>query len=180
MEFKKNFQEFIDNNVENAFELIFGNAHGYAMTTSGDITPEQQAKLDSLKEDLKSLVMTQTIQNLDEKQRKYYGIPQEPTQEERELAVHKRHCSSNWCKYGEADCPVVNGVVEKDGLPEVKYETPQPRIWKVPVCRTGFGSRTIEVIATTEEEAIEKAIDEAGNHEFSENDAEYTAPDGGL
>lgn len=144
MEFKKNFQEFIDRNVESAFELIFGNAHGYAMTNSGDITPEQQAKLDSLKEDLKSLVMTQVIQNLDEKQRKYYGIQEEPVAE------------------------------------ATQEETPQPRIWKVPVCRTGFGSRTINVIATTEAEAIEKAIDEAGNHEFSENDAEYTAPDGAF
>lgn len=182
MEFVKNFQEFISKQVDATVDLIFMNAHGYAMTTSGDITPEQQAKLDTIKKDLKQLVETQVIQNLDEKQRKFYEIPQEPTQEERELAVHKSHCNQGEyegsCKYGEVDCPVVNGVVEKDGLPEVKYETPQPRIWNVPVLRTGFGSRTIDVIATTEEEAIEKAIDEAGDHEFSENDADYTAPDG--
>ena len=66
-----------------------------------------------------------------------------------------------------------------DLVPEVKSQA-QPRIWTVPVCRTGFGSRTIEVVAATEEEAIEKAIDEAGNHEFSENDAEYSAPDGAF
>lgn len=93
MQFEKNFQEFIDKQVEDAAELVFKNAHGYAMTNSGDITPEQQAKLDGIKEDLKELVKTQVIQNLDEKQRKFYGIPQEPTQEERELAVHKRHCN---------------------------------------------------------------------------------------
>lgn len=140
MQFENNFKEFIDKQVDATVELIFISAHGFAMTNSGDITPEQEAKLDIIKEDLKSLVMTQVIQNLDEKQCKFYGIQEELQNE----------------------------------------ETPQPRIWKVPVCRTGFGSRTMEVIATTEEEALQKAIDEAGNHEFSENDAEYTATDGAF
>ncbi len=174
MQFEKNFQEFIDKQVEDAAELVFKNAHGYAMTNSGDITPEQQAKLDGIKKDLKQLVKTQVIQNLDEKQRTYYGIPQEPTQEERELAVHKRHCNQGEyegsCKYGEADCPIVNGVVEKDGLPEVQ--------WSVPVCRTAYAHHTMEVTARTEEEAIEKALDVAGDIEFSEKDADYSAPDG--
>jgi hypothetical protein len=63
-------------------------------------------------------------------------------------------------------------------IPEVKCDTPQERIWTVPVCRTSYGHRKIEVIATTEAEAIEKAIDEAGNESFSESDADYSAPDG--
>lgn len=174
MEFVKNFQEFISKQVDATVDLIFMNAHGYAMTTSGDITPEQQAKLDTIKKDLKQLVETQVIQNLDEKQRKFYEIPQEPTQEERELAVHKSHCNQGEyegsCKYGEVDCPVVNGVVEKDGLPEVQ--------WSVPVCRTAYAHHTMEVTARTEEEAIEKALDVAGDIEFSEKDADYSAPDG--
>lgn len=141
MKFTDNLQEFIDRQVEATIQLIFISAHGFAMTNSGDITPEQQEKLDTIKEDLKQLVKTQVIQNLDGSQREFHGIPKESTQ---------------------------------------KQDTPLPRIWKVPVCRTGFGSRTIDVIATTEDEAIEKAIDEAGNHEFRENDAEYSAPDGAF
>ncbi len=61
-------------------------------------------------------------------------------------------------------------------VPEV--EEVDAKIWVVPVCRTGFGSRTIEVIARTEQEAIDLAIDAAGDESFSENDAEYSAPDG--
>lgn len=97
---------------------------------------------------------------------------------QRERAVHKRHCSVNGCKYGESDCPVASGEIVRDGIPEVKYDTPQERIWTVPVCRTSYGHRNIQVIATTEQEAIEKAIDAAGNESFSESDADYSAPNG--
>lgn len=95
--------------------------------------------------------------------------------EKREAAVHERHCNQGdyegTCKYGDDNCPAI---------PEVKYDEPQERIWTVPVCRTGYGSRSIQVVAVTEEEAIEKAIDEAGGYEFSENDADYSAPDGAF
>jgi len=74
---------------------------------------------------------------------------------------------------------VTEQVIINMNAPEQAPEQ-QERIWKVPVCRTGFASKTIEVIAATEEEAIEKAIDEAGNYEFSENDAEYSTPDGAF
>lgn len=57
-------------------------------------------------------------------------------------------------------------------------EEVEPQTWSVNVCRTGFGHRTIEVIANTEQGAIELAIDAAGDESFSENDAEYSAPDG--
>ena len=47
--------------------------------------------------------------------------------------------------------------------------------YKVDVYRTAYASRTIEVEAESEDEAIEKALDTAGNYYFSENNAEYEA-----
>jgi hypothetical protein len=44
----------------------------------------------------------------------------------------------------------------------------------VSVCRTGYGFRDIEVEAKDEKEALKLALDEAGNHEFSEKTADYT------
>ena len=64
-----------------------------------------------------------------------------------------------------------------DAAPE---ELQEEAIWQVPVFRTGYGSRTIEVLATSEAQAIERALDEVGNYEFSENDADYSAPDGAF
>lgn len=54
----------------------------------------------------------------------------------------------------------------------------EKRTWSVPICRTSYAHKTIGVVATSEAEAIEKAIDAAGDHEFSENNADYSAPDG--
>ena len=147
MAFTDNFKQFISKQVDDAVELIFMNAHGYALSTSGDITPEQELKLDSIKEDLKRLVETQVTQNLTEEQLKSYGIP----------------------SVFDEEAPAFEWDAPEDG---------EPKIWMVPVCRTGFGSRTIEVIARTEQEAIHLAIDAAGGESFSENDAEYSAPDG--
>jgi len=45
--------------------------------------------------------------------------------------------------------------------------------YKIEVCRIGYGYKTIEVEATSQEEAENMALDEAGDHEFSEKDAEY-------
>lgn len=75
MAFTDNFKQFISKQIDDAVELIFMNAHGYASSTSGDITPEQVLKLDAIKEDLKQLIETQVIQNLTEEQLKSYGIP---------------------------------------------------------------------------------------------------------
>jgi hypothetical protein len=65
-------------------------------------------------------------------------------------------------------------------VPEV--EEVEANIWLVPVCRIGFGHRTIEVIAKTEQEAIKLGIDFAiklsGYENFIENDAKYSAPEG--
>lgn len=52
--------------------------------------------------------------------------------------------------------------------------------YRVPVCRIGYGNRDIEVEATSKKEAVARALDEAGSHEFSEHDADYEAPDGAI
>jgi hypothetical protein len=46
--------------------------------------------------------------------------------------------------------------------------------FEVQVFRTSYSSRMIEVEAKNEEEAKKNALEEAGDYEFSENDAEYT------
>jgi len=51
--------------------------------------------------------------------------------------------------------------------------------YKGTVCRTSYSFRTIEVEADNDEQAKEKILDEAGNHEYSEKDAEYSL-DGGV
>jgi hypothetical protein len=46
--------------------------------------------------------------------------------------------------------------------------------FEVQVFRTSYSSRMIEVEANNEEEAKKNALEEAGDYEFSEHDAEYT------
>ena len=46
--------------------------------------------------------------------------------------------------------------------------------YSVNVCRTAYGFKTIEVMAKSAPEAIEKALEEAGDHSFSEKSSEYT------
>lgn len=43
----------------------------------------------------------------------------------------------------------------------------------IPVIRSGFACRNIEVEATSQEEAERLALEEAGDHEFSEHTSEY-------
>jgi hypothetical protein len=45
--------------------------------------------------------------------------------------------------------------------------------YKVKVCRISYAHRDLEVEATNIREARQKALDEAGNYEFSEHDADY-------
>ncbi len=45
--------------------------------------------------------------------------------------------------------------------------------FQVEVCRIGYGFATIEVEADDQEQANAKALDEAGNHEFSEKSSDY-------
>lgn len=47
--------------------------------------------------------------------------------------------------------------------------------FKVNICRIGYSHKEIEVEAENEEQAKEKALDTAGNFEFSENHADYEA-----
>lgn len=47
------------------------------------------------------------------------------------------------------------------------------RDFEVPVVRIGYGFKTIKVRATSQEEANQIALDEAGNEEFSEKSSEY-------
>ena len=47
----------------------------------------------------------------------------------------------------------------------------------VTVLRTSYSTRTIEVEAEGFDEAKEKAIDEAGDYEFSEASADYSVED---
>ena len=45
--------------------------------------------------------------------------------------------------------------------------------FSIPVIRSGFACKTIEVEATSQEEAENLTLDEAGNYEFSEHTSEY-------
>lgn len=45
----------------------------------------------------------------------------------------------------------------------------------VKVCRIAYAFKDIEVEAENETQATDKAMDDAGNHEFSEKDVEYEA-----
>lgn len=47
--------------------------------------------------------------------------------------------------------------------------------FKIEVCRTSYAFATITVTADSYDEAVEKALDEAGEHTYSEKDAEYSA-----
>ncbi len=46
--------------------------------------------------------------------------------------------------------------------------------YEVQVVRTAYAFKTIKVKANSEEEAKEKALDEAGDHEFSEKSSDYS------
>lgn len=52
--------------------------------------------------------------------------------------------------------------------------------FKVDVCRVGYGFRTITVSAVTQEEAEEKALDQAGDYYYSEKTSEYVLEGGEL
>lgn len=46
--------------------------------------------------------------------------------------------------------------------------------FKATVCRTSYSFREIEVQAKDEAEAKEKILDEAGDYDYSEKDADYS------
>lgn len=61
------------------------------------------------------------------------------------------------------------------GVTRSEFEYTDKEKFVVLVTRASYSSRNIEVEATDREEAKRLATDEAGNFEFSEHDAEYTA-----
>jgi NDP-sugar pyrophosphorylase family protein len=82
---------------------------------------------------------------------------------------------------------IANVIAEWNGekLPKIPVadktkKDATPKTYRVPVTRIGYSYTTIEVVATSEEEAESLAIDEAGSIDFSETTSEYIAPDGAL
>lgn len=61
-----------------------------------------------------------------------------------------------------------DGICPECGTIETEEE------YEVSVCRTGYGFAKITVTASSAEEAENKALDEAGDHEYSEKSSEYT------
>lgn len=57
----------------------------------------------------------------------------------------------------------------------MKNTKPVTRTYTVPVTRISYSSRILTVEASSAEEARRIALDEAGNYEFSEHDADYKA-----
>jgi len=49
--------------------------------------------------------------------------------------------------------------------------------FKVAVTRIGYATKDFEVEAETQEEANEKALEEAGNYEFNEKESDYALAD---
>lgn len=51
------------------------------------------------------------------------------------------------------------------------------KTYSVPVVRIGYGFKNIEVEANSQEEAEQLALDEAGDHEYSEKESQYEIED---
>ncbi len=49
-----------------------------------------------------------------------------------------------------------------------------PGFFGVDVCRCGFGHKTLRIKADSAAEAQQNALDEAGNHQYSEKSSEYS------
>ena len=187
MAFKDNFQKFIESQVEAALDLIFANAHSYAMSTSGDITPEQKQQLEEIEESLRSLVYEQVVQNIPNEEKNSLGLPFDDYPVAKKQKVHVKSYEDDMGTYWKlmfGDETVEDGFEStadaEDWAINNGYEVVQQELvlWNVPVCRIGYGHTLIAVSARTEEEAIAAALSAAGDEEFSENSSEYEAPDG--
>jgi hypothetical protein len=63
------------------------------------------------------------------------------------------------------------------GWPLQDFTVDELADYEVEVCRIGYGVRTITVKARNEVEAKELALEQAGDHAFSEHDSDYVAND---
>jgi hypothetical protein len=59
--------------------------------------------------------------------------------------------------------------------PRGESVTAAPRLFRVTVVRTGTGERSVEVMACSAGEAEALALEDAGDHEYREHSAEYSA-----
>lgn len=55
-----------------------------------------------------------------------------------------------------------------------KTKAPESVIHEIDIMRIGYGTKTVKIEGGTREEAVEKALDGAGNHEYSEHNSEYS------
>lgn len=61
---QQQLEVIVRHRLESKINSVFISAHEFAGTKSGDISPEQQLELDKLTEQLKELIVKQTLQNL--------------------------------------------------------------------------------------------------------------------
>ena len=89
-------------------------------------------------------------------------------------------CNNSACGFdmgpGYENC----GGCEDGVCPECGTDNSPERQWNVPILRTSYSHTMMAVSARNKEEAIAKAIDEAGDVSFSENSSNYEAPDGAM
>lgn len=63
---KTKLKEVIQVQLDHSIEGVFFFAHSFAKTKHGDITPDQQLRLDKLQADIAELIFEQTIQNTED------------------------------------------------------------------------------------------------------------------
>jgi len=61
---KMHLKSKMDVRVNQEVDKLFEEAHQFAKTKSGDTTPSQAKRLDKIKQELKDLIVEQTLQNL--------------------------------------------------------------------------------------------------------------------
>lgn len=79
---------------------------------------------------------------------------------------------SDFIELQQAQQAAVKAWVEANS-PSDAEELGETQKFQIPVVRTSYAFKTIEVEAGSLEEAQRKALDEAGNHEFSEKNVDY-------
>ena len=67
----------------------------------------------------------------------------------------------------------VTGDINMIDVEDVDLESLSLKEFEVQVTRVGYGARTVRLSARTDEEAIDIAGDDAGNHSYSEHHSDY-------